>query len=134
MAWYTLPFRPGLLIDGQVHPRQRNIEQAIQEHVSVLLRTVPGEAVGGPEYGCHIWDRMAEPVRGEAWLAQFKMDVEAAIKTNEPRLTAVQVEVCVARSAQGANELTLAITGRTQPGDRAFRYSRVVLTDPIRIH
>lgn len=133
-ANYSLPFRPGTIMDGDGHPQERNVEMAIQEHITALLRTSLGESSGNPLFGCRIWDHIAEPVRGESWLAQFKEDVRDAIVKNERRLEDVHVELILAKGDRDRNELTLTITGRTTPGDRPFHLSRVILTDPIRIN
>lgn len=118
---------------GEAHAQERKLETAIQQHVTSLLRTALGESPGNPLFGCRIWDRIAEPVRGESWLAQFKLDVEEAITLNEHRLKDLAIELIQAKGEVRQNELTLTITGRTVPGDRSFQLSRVILTDPIRV-
>jgi len=130
---YSLPFRPATILEGEGHPQERSAEMAVQEHITMLLRTALGESPGNPQFGCRIWERIAEPVRGESWLAQFKLDVQEAILKNEFRLADVAVELVPAKGDRDRNELTLTITGRTLPGDRPFRLSRVILTDPIRV-
>ncbi|MBK6542070.1 MAG: GPW/gp25 family protein [Flavobacteriales bacterium] len=130
-SFFSLPFRPDELLSGREHPRQPNLEQAIAEHLSVILRTTPGASPGNPEYGCRIWHHLAERVRGEAWLAQFKEDVRNAVVKNEPRLTGVEVDIKTTRSDR--NDLSLTISANMVPGGRPFRFARTILTDPIRM-
>lgn len=132
-TWYSIPFRPGTIIAGESHPQEHRVERAIEQHVVALLRTPIEGSPGNPQYGCRIWQHLAEPVRGEQWMARFKQDVLDAITTNEPRLEHISVDLMPVRSDLGRNELNLTITGRTIPSDRPFRMDRTVLTDPIRL-
>ncbi len=132
-AYYQLPFRPAAIMDGEGHAQERRIETAVEQYLVALLRTAMGETPGNPAFGCRIWEHIAEPVRGESWLAQFKRDVREAIVANEHRLQDVGVELVPAKGDREQNELTLTITGNTVPGDRPFRLSRVILIDPIRL-
>jgi len=131
LPFFQLPFRPQVILDRQEHPKAPNLETAIGEHLAVILRTVRGESPGNPDYGCRIWDHLAERVRGEFWLSQFSDDIKEAVELNEQRLTDVKVEITSARP--GSNDLSLTITALTVPSGKPFRFSRIILTDPIRM-
>ena len=128
---YKLPFRPTELIEARDHERTNDMERSLEQHISVLLRTAPGEVPGDPDYGCHIWDHLAEPIRGELWLTQLTDDVRRAVVSNEKRLGDVIVELKPGRN--DPNELVLSIEGRMIPTAKPFRYERFLRTDPIRI-
>ena len=130
-GYISLPFRPEAIIQGRELQRTNRLDQAITEHLHVVLRTAPGEAQGDPGYGCRIWEHMADRVRGEAWMARLKEDVRQAVVNCEPRL--VEVEVELKQGTPGRNELQLAITGRTVPGGKPYRLSSTILTDPMRL-
>ena len=119
---------------GEDHPRERAVEKSIEEFIAVILRTSLGESPGNPLFGCAIWDRVAEPVKGEAWLARFKEDVRVAVANNEQRLAEVVVDLVPAKGDLDRNELTLIVQAAIVPSGKPFRFSRVVLTDPIRIN
>jgi len=131
-GFFKLPFRPEALLRGMAHETEPQLETAIGEHVTMILRTARGESPGNPEYGCRMWDHLAERVRGESWLAQFKDDILEALLSNEPRLSDVVVEIKPTRA--GTNDLALSITASTVPSGRPFRFSTVILTDPIRMN
>lgn len=128
---YSLPFRPQEILEGRELPFELDLERSVADHLSLLLRTAPGEVPGDPDYGCRIWEHLAEPMRGESWLSQLMEDVRSAVVAHESRLGQVAVDITPSRSE--ANDLTLTIQGRLVPSEKAFRYQRVLRTDPIRI-
>lgn len=130
-GFYRLPFRPKEILEGGALSRDTDVERAITSFISMVLRTAPGEVPGDMEFGCRIWDHLAEPIRGERWLSQMTEDVRQAIVRHERRLQDVTVDISPTRGNQ--LDLTLVVEGRIVPTGKPYRFERVIRTDPIRI-
>ncbi len=64
----------------------------IDQSISIILGTIPGERVMRPEFGCRAWELLFDPI-GSAMVGQMRAYVEEALVQWEPRIDLAAIEV-----------------------------------------
>ncbi len=79
----------------------------IEKSMKVILSTAPGERPMRPEFGCHIWDKLFEPINVNT-LGLMEEAVRNALTRWEPR--AEVTDVLVSSDDPSTGEVRIAIT------------------------
>ena len=86
-------------------------EEDIQESLTILLGTSPGERVMQPTYGCGLRAMVFETIT-ESTVTEIKDIIERAILFFEPRITLTSIDIETVNSADGFLKITLEYTVR----------------------
>lgn len=85
----------------------------IEQSLTLLLTTRPGERVMRPDYGCALEDLLFEPIN-ESLLAYIRNLIEHAILYYEPRIRLNQIDILTDENLlEGQVRISLDITVRT---------------------
>lgn len=79
----------------------------IEKSMKVILSTAPGERPMRPEFGCHIWDQLFEPINVNT-LGLMEEAVRNALTRWEPR--AEVTDVLVSSDDPSTGEVRISIT------------------------
>jgi|APTNR8051073442_1049403.scaffolds.fasta_scaffold06699_5 hypothetical protein len=95
-----------------------NVEMAsdlrdIEQSLTLLLTTRPGERVMRPDYGCALEDLLFEPIN-ESLLTYIRNLIQRAILYYEPRIRLNEIEILTDENMlEGRVRISLDITVRT---------------------
>jgi phage baseplate assembly protein W len=78
----------------------------IEQALTLILGTAPGERPMRPDFGCAIHDLVFDTIDA-ATVGRIETAVNAAIERWEPRITVTSIEFDLGRSGQGAVEITI---------------------------
>lgn len=75
-------------------------DEDVQEAISLILSTAPGERPMRPEFGCGIHDYIFESIDAYT-LGRLEQEIRAALDRWEPRIEVLDIEVDLSRSDEG---------------------------------
>lgn len=93
MNQYTFSF-PQIInrVSGKIELSSNT--QSINECLSILLRTTPGEMLGDPEWGCNLLNRIFQ-YQGVIIAELIKEDIIDAISKYEPRIIVTSNDIVI---------------------------------------
>jgi phage baseplate assembly protein W len=91
--YYKLPFRAGLLVKKQEHPKC-----SLAESVAALLHLVAvtnfGDYTPDPTFGCEIWEHDFENIsNSQIFREKLRSSIQETIEIHEPRLANCRVSI-----------------------------------------
>jgi phage baseplate assembly protein W len=97
MEYVKIPLNFSRFFEGAGHLFDRCSEkESIDQHLELLLTTMPGEHRFDENYGCRIWELDFERIEsGGKWEAKFRGYILDAVTTYERRVKDVEVRMSV---------------------------------------
>ncbi|HUR84133.1 MAG TPA: GPW/gp25 family protein [Solirubrobacteraceae bacterium] len=92
-------------------------ETDIEQAISIVLATAPGERPMRPEFGCTVHDHVFDVLDAEAF-GSIENAVRAAIERWEPRATIVAIDFDLDRQDEGCLDIVLTYEIPDVPGVR----------------
>lgn len=150
MKYYKLPLNFRQLTKGRIHPKSRNITEAIQQWIHLLMTTYCGEYFYDETLGCRVWDYDFQNNASERndTLQMTNRGIEksftATLLKHENRLQNIVVKATMKNLefAMSANnkgiiavkkKLNILITGQIVETNDDFEYSEELYFSPIAV-
>ncbi|UOQ55540.1 GPW/gp25 family protein [Hymenobacter cellulosivorans] len=92
--YYRLPLDFETLLQRRALPRCSE-EESIAQHLYLMLTTYFGESRFDPTFGCLVWEQDFEAMTNMRWKDAVQRSVEETVRSHEPRLEQVKVQVGV---------------------------------------
>lgn len=96
-------------------------EQDIQESLTILLGTRPGERIMQPNFGCDLTDLFFEPISTRL-ITYIKDRIKTAILYFEPRITVFDIQISADDTLEGKVNILVEYTIRTTNTRSNFVY------------
>ena len=91
-AYYCLPLDLASVLERLQLPRC-SVRESIAQHLYLMLITQFGDTRYEPEFGCQVWEQDFDAITSVNWKDTVQQSVEQSIRTYEPRLLRVRVQV-----------------------------------------
>lgn len=92
-SYYSIPLKPDILLKKERHPLT-TLENAIRQHIHLLLKTHYEECCFDPAYGCYVWDKDFENIQSVSrWKDDLGDLVLQSLRDYEKRLSQVSVHI-----------------------------------------
>jgi phage baseplate assembly protein W len=98
------------------------IEESIREFIGLIMTTRPGNFSFNSDFGCRIWEKEFQYIKGGRFKEEIHKAVHEAVETFEPRLKSVGVDVTIKGFGDTSSEKRVVeiwvrgiikVTGRT---------------------
>lgn len=139
--FYSIPLRCKKLTTQQRNPLLKP-EDALRQHIHLLLRTHYHEYRYDPTYGCYVWDKDYDNIQSiNRWKDELEGLVRQTLADYEKRLTAVGVSVLVeelpvvdAKTQQVrhySKRITILIEGTVLKTNQRFVHREYMFFSPL---
>jgi len=117
---WAFPFR---LLPGSGSADTVASEIDIEQSISIILGTSPGERQMRPDFGCGIHDRVFAAI-DTSTITEIKRDVADALRTYEARIDVLGVEVDTAPLFDGRLDISLSyrVRNTNQSGNYVYPF------------
>lgn len=139
--FYQLPLRCAQLTRPGRHPLL-NQEDAIRQHIHLLLRTHYHEGRYDPAYGCYVWDKDFDNIQSiHRWKDELEELVRQTIGDYEKRLSAVVASVTVdelpvvdpktQQVSRYSKRITISLTGTITQTNQPLVHREYMFFSPL---
>lgn len=134
--FYSMPFNFKQLLHQEKRDLYCDLEESIQQYITLIITTKFGEFAYDTTFGCQVWEvDFIVPANLNTWKDQIKESLQEAISKHEKRIDSIlYFDVRVNETTIGKRrvnqQLDIQIKGTVKGTNKEFHYSETLFFSP----